>query len=72
MADAIFSRQPGKAVRQKKRTKQAATVTSAADDQRITLACRLDRNADLLIFLGDHLAAERLSLRAAALREVGR
>ncbi len=38
----------------------------------VTLACRLDRNADALLGLGCHIAAERLSLRAQALREAGR
>ncbi len=38
-------------------------------NQRIVLACRLDRNADALLFLGCHVAAERLALRAQALRE---
>ena len=52
----------------KKRSNKAAAVTAALDS-RVTLACALDRNADLLIFLGNHLAAERLSLRAQALRE---
>jgi len=53
-----------------KRRKQVPT-TSLADDQRIVLACRLDRNADLLLSLNCHIAAERLSLRAQALREAG-
>ena len=52
----------------KKRSNKAAAVTATLDS-RVTLACALDRNADLLIFLGNHLAAERLSLRAQALRE---
>ena len=43
----------------------ASTIVSP-----VTLACRLDRNADLLLFLGCHVAAERLALRAQALREV--
>ena len=56
--------------RLKRRRKLAATVTPVVVDHRAILACALDRNADLLIFLGNHLAAERLSLRAAALRGV--
>lgn len=50
------------------RRKQVPTTTLVAD-YRITLACRLDRNADLLLSLNCHVAAERLSLRAQALRE---
>ncbi len=38
----------------------------------VTLACRLDRNADALLGLGCHVAAERLAMRAQALRETGR
>ena len=55
----------------KKRFNKAAAVT-AAPDNRVTLSCYLARNADALLFLGNHLAAERLSLRAQALREAGR
>lgn len=57
--------------RSKPRRKPVTTVTPVAVDQHVTLACRLDRNADLLIFLGCHVAAERLSVRAQALREMG-
>ena len=57
--------------RPRRRCKQAATVTSAAVDHRAILACRLDRGADILLSWGNHVAAERLSMRAAALREVG-
>lgn len=55
----------------KKRRKLGATATPTID-LRAALACRLDRNADALLFLGCHVAAERLAVRAAALREVGR
>lgn len=55
----------------KKRQVKSAAVT-AAPDSRVTLSCCLARNADALLFLGNHLAAERLSLRAQALREAGR
>ncbi len=41
-----------------RRRKLGATATSTVDP-RVTLACRLDRNADLLLFLGCHVAAER-------------
>ncbi len=54
----------------KKRRKPGANATSTVDC-RITLACRLDRNADLLLSLNCHVAAERLSLRAQTLREAG-
>ncbi len=57
--------------RARKRCKQVPT-TFLADDHRIVLACRLDRNADLLLSLNCHVAAERLSLRAQTLREAGR
>ncbi len=53
------------------RRKQVLT-TPLADNQRIVLACRLDRNTDVLLSLNCHVAAERLSLRAQALREAGR
>ncbi len=53
----------------KKRRKPGANATTV--DCRITLACRLDRNADLLLSLNCHVAAERLSLRAQTLREAG-
>ena len=52
-------------VRRRKPSKPIVSTTVSP----VALACRLDRNADLLIFLGNHLAAERLSLRAQALRE---
>ena len=58
--------------RSKPRRKQVSTVISGADDQRTALACRLDRGADVLLAWGNHIAAERLSLRAQALREAGR
>ncbi len=54
-----------------RRRKLGATATSIVDP-RAVLACRLDRNADLLLSQHCHLAAERLSLRAQALREAGR
>lgn len=57
--------------RSRQRQKPTLAVTLAGD-QRTTLACRLDRNADALLFLGCHIAAERLAQRAAALREAGR
>ncbi len=63
--------QPPRTSRAGKRRKQVS-ATPLAGDQHITLACRLDRNADALLFLGCHIAAERLALRAAALREAGR
>ncbi len=53
-----------------RRRKLGATATSTIDP-RVVLACRLDRNADLLLTLNCHLAAERLSRRAQALREAG-
>ena len=56
--------------RPNRRRKLAATVAPVADDHRITLARHLDRGADALLFLGNHLAAERLSMRAQMLREV--
>lgn len=52
-----------------RRRKPGATATI---DPRAALACRLDRNADLLLSLNCHVAAERLSVRAQALREAGR
>ena len=58
--------------RSKPRRKSATAATPVAVDYRATLACRLDHNADALLFLGAHIAAERLSLRAQALREAGR
>lgn len=63
--------QPPRTSRAGKRRKQVS-ATPLAGDQRITLACRLDRNADALLFLGCHIAAERLSQRAAVLREANR
>ncbi len=62
--------QPPRTSRAGKRRKQVSTIPLAGD-QRITLACRLDRNADLLLSLNCHVAAERLSLRAQTLREAG-
>lgn len=50
---------------------QFIQVTDANGDRRITLACQLDRSADALLFLGRHDQAERLAMRAQALREVG-
>jgi len=52
-----------------RRREPGATATPTVDP-RTALACHLDRNADALLFLGCHLAAERLSLRALALRQV--
>ncbi len=52
------------------RRKPVSTVAPAVD-HRAVLACRLDRNADVLLSRHCHLAAERLSLRAQALRETG-
>lgn len=57
--------------RPRRRQKPTFAITLVAD-QRIVLACRLDRNADLLLSLNCHVAAERLSVRAQALREAGR
>ncbi len=54
-----------------RRRKPGATATHTIDP-RAALACRLDRGADVLLAWGNHIAAERLSLRAAALREAGR
>ncbi len=54
-----------------RRRKPSATITHTVDP-RAALACRLDRNADLLLSLNCHIAAERLSQRAAALREASR
>jgi len=61
-----LSPSPRKRPFRRRKSAQAA----AAVDHRAVLACRLDRNADVLLFLGCHLAAERLSIRAQALREV--
>ena len=54
-----------------RRRKPGATATHTIDP-RTALACRLDRGADVLLAWGNHIAAERLSLRAQALREAGR
>lgn len=62
---------PAKRPVSKKRHSKSAAVT-AAPDSRVTLSCCLARNADALLFLGNHIAAERLSLRAQALRDAGR
>ena len=62
---------PGRSTKPKKQAR-VAIVAAPARDHRTVLACRLDRNADVLLFLGCHVAAERLSLRAQALREAGR
>lgn len=55
-----------------RRCRKPVPAAVPAANQRAVLACRLDRNADVLLFLGCHLAAERLSMRAQALREGGR
>jgi hypothetical protein len=55
-----------------RRCRKPVPAAVPAANQRIVLACRLDRNADALLFLGCHLAAERLAMRAQALRETGR
>jgi len=60
---------PHKQLFQRGKSVQIAALTA---DPRAVLACHLDRNADALLFLGYHIAAERLSLRAQALREAGR
>ena len=52
--------------------RKATAAPAPALDQYVALAQRLDRNADALLFLGAHIAAERLSMRAQALREAGR
>ena len=65
------SASPAKRPVSNKRRSKSAAVT-AAPDNRVTLSCYLARNANALLFLGNHLAAERLSLRAQALREAGR
>ncbi len=44
-------------------------IAAPTVDPRAVQACRLDRNADLLLALNCHITAERLSLRAQALRE---
>jgi hypothetical protein len=56
-----------------KRPSRCKSVQIAAPTvgPRAVLACRLDRNADLLLALNCHIAAELLSLRAQALREAG-
>ena len=41
-------------------------------DRKAMLARFLDRQADAELFMGHHLAAERLAHRAAELREAGR
>ncbi len=53
------------------RRRKPIQVVASTVDHRAVLACRLDRGADALLFLGNHLAAERLALRAQTLREVG-
>ncbi len=50
--------------------RKSVQATVATVDPRVVLACQLDRNADLLLSRNCHLAAERLSLRAQALRGV--
>ncbi len=69
MPTAIKTASSSKRPRRKRKPTPAAALVS---DQRIDLACRLDRGADVLLSWGNHLAAERLSLRAQALREAGR
>lgn len=54
---------------QRRKSIQVATSTI---DPRAVLACELDRNADALLFWGCHVAAERLAVRAQALRDAGR
>ncbi len=58
--------------KQSRRRQKSALAIPLAGNQRVTLACRLDRSADALLFLGCHVAAERLAMRAQALRETGR
>ena len=60
---------PGKSARRMKYRK-APVAATPAPDPRATLARKLACNADLLLSWGQHVAAERLSLRAEALREV--
>lgn len=55
-----------------RRCRKPVPAAVPAANQRAVLACRLDRNADLLLSLNHHVAAERLSVRAQALREAGR
>ena len=55
-----------------RRRKPSKPTSSTVVDTRAALACRLDRNADVLLSLNCHIAAERLSLRAQVLREAGR
>jgi hypothetical protein len=46
-------------------------ITDAgASFNRFSVACALDREADALLFLGQHTRAERLAHRAADLRQV--
>lgn len=56
--------------RTKRRRKPAQAVTLAVDHRAI-LARHLDILADCELQHGHHLAAERLALRAQALRETG-
>jgi hypothetical protein len=46
----------------------AAEAAPTAHDRQHTAAAKLDREADALLFLGRHAAAELLSHRAEALR----
>lgn len=69
MAVLSSSLKPPRTSRAGKRRKQVSPATPVTD-HRVVLACRLDRSADALLFLGCHLAAERLAIRAQALREV--
>ncbi len=55
----------------RKRRRKPGAATTHTIDPRAALACRLDRGADVLLAWGNHIAAERLSLRAQALRETG-
>ena len=68
-ANVITPTTPKKSPLRKRRADPVAV--EPAPDHRITLARHLDRGADALLFLGNHLAAERLATRAQALRETG-
>ncbi len=49
--------------------RKSAPATIPTYDRRTMLARLLDRQADAELFMGHHLAAERLAHRAAEMRE---
>lgn len=59
---------PNTVFKPSKRRPKAAPATPPLD-HRAVQARHLDRQADAELFLGHHLAAERLAHRAAAMRE---